>query len=159
MKKQTNGIFPLQKEHLWAVAELEKLCFSEPWSEKSLELLLGDTGVGVVFLEGDLVVAYGGMMLAPYEGQITNIATHPSHRRKGYGRAVTDALLQIASEKQLEQVALEVRVSNKSAISLYEGLGFLNVGTRRGFYRNPQEDALVMIKTFGKEGEETPVKA
>ena len=133
----------LQKEHLAAVAEIERLCFSQPWSEKALELLLGESGVGFVCLAEDEVTAYGGMMLDPWEGQITNIATHPAHRRRGYGNAVTDA----------EQVSLEVRASNASAIALYERLGFAIAGRRKGFYQNPREDALVMIKTFGKEGE------
>lgn len=143
----------LQKEHLAAVAEIERLCFSQPWSEKALELLLGESGVGFVCLAGDEVTAYGGMMLDPWEGQITNIATHPAHRRRGYGNAVTDALLKEAAARNAEQVSLEVRASNASAIALYEGLGFAIAGRRKGFYQNPREDALVMIKTFGKEGE------
>ena len=143
----------LQKEHLAAVAEIERLCFSQPWSEKALELLLGESGVGFVCLAEDEVTAYGGMMLDPWEGQITNIATHPDHRRRGYGNAVTDALLKEAAARNAEQVSLEVRASNASAIALYEGLGFAIAGRRKGFYQNPREDALVMIKTFGKEGE------
>jgi ribosomal-protein-alanine N-acetyltransferase len=143
----------LQKEHLAAVAEIERLCFSQPWSEKALELLLGESGVGFVCLAEDEVTAYGGMMLDPWEGQITNIATHPAHRRRGYGNAVTDALLKEAAARNAEQVSLEVRASNASAIALYERLGFAIAGRRKGFYQNPREDALVMIKTFGKEGE------
>ena len=143
----------LQKEHLAAVAELERLCFSQPWSERSLELLLGESGVGFVCLADEVVAAYGGMMLDPWEGQITNIATHPDHRRHGYGRAVTDALLNDAEARGAEQVSLEVRASNAGAIALYEELGFETAGVRKGFYQNPREDALVMIKTFGKEGE------
>ena len=143
----------IQKEHLAAVAEIERLCFSQPWSESALELLLGESGVGVVCLVGDTVVAYGGMMLDPWEGQITNIATHPEHRRCGCGKAVTEALLKEAAARNAEQVSLEVRASNAGAIALYEGLGFETAGRRKGFYQNPREDALVMIKTFGKEGE------
>ena len=159
MKERIVQVRRIARDDLVAAAELERLCFSEPWSEKALELLLGEMGVGAVCTEDDRVVAYGGMLLAPYEGQITNIATHPDHRRRGYAEAVTSELLRIAFEKQLEQVALEVRVSNEGAIRLYEKLGFERAGVRRGFYRNPAEDALVMIKTFGKEREEDPVKA
>ena len=159
MTEKTVQVCVLTREHLPAAAELEKLCFSEPWSEKALELLLGDMGVGAVCLENGHAVAYGGMLLAPDEGQITNIATHPSHRRRGYGRAVTEALLEMALKKQLEQVSLEVRVSNESAILLYEKLGFVKAGQRRNFYRAPKEDALVMIKRFGKEREDSPAEA
>mgnify|MGYP000828062194 FL=1 len=78
--------------HLEGCAALEKLCFREPWSAHSLELLCTD-GIGVGFLctgsippgGGQGVVAYGGMMVAVDEGQITNIAVHPGCRRKGYG--------------------------------------------------------------------------
>ena len=144
-------VYRLQKEHLASVAEMERACFSQPWSEKALELLLGDDGVGFVCLAEGAVTAYGGMMLNPWEGQVTNIATHPSYRRQGYGKAVTEALLKEAEAKGAEQVSLEVRVSNAGAIALYEGLGFEAVGRRKGFYQNPREDALVMIKTLGKE--------
>ena len=151
--KESMMVCRLQKEHLAAVAGLERLCFSQPWSEKSLELLLGESGVGFVCLQGDAVMAYGGMMLDPWEGQITNIATHPEYRRRGCGKAVTEALLNDAEARGAEQVSLEVRASNAGAIALYEELGFETAGVRKGFYQNPHEDALVMIKTFGKEGE------
>ena len=147
-------ILPLAEEHLSEVAELERLCFSEPWSEKSLTLLLGDMALGVVCVLDGRVLAYGGMLLAPDEGQITNVAVHPSCRRCGYGRAVTEALLQSAQERELEQVALEVRASNQPAIALYQAFGFEVLGTRKRFYRQPTEDALVMVKTMGKETED-----
>ena len=133
-------ILPIGREHLCAVAELEALCFSEPWSEKALELLLGDGAVGLV-----CVAAYGGMLLVPLEGQVTNIATHPDFRRRGLGRALLRALLTVAKEKGCEQVALEVRASNEAAIRMYEDAGFSTAGRRRGFYRDPREDALVML--------------
>lgn len=151
--KRESLVCRLQREHLAAAAELELLCFSQPWSERALELLLGGDGVGFVSLIDGRVAAYGGMLLTPWDGQITNIATHPAHRRRGYGNAVTDALLKEAAARNAEQVSLEVRASNASAIALYERLGFAIAGRRKGFYQNPREDALVMIKTFGKEGE------
>ena len=147
MKERIVQVRRIVHNDLAAAAELERLCFSEPWSEKALELLLGEMGVGAVCTEDDRVVAYGGMLLAPYEGQITNIATHPDHRRRGYAEAVTSELLRIAFEKQLEQVALEVRVSNGPAIGLYEKKGFYQAGVRKRFYQNPSEDAFVMLYT------------
>ena len=151
--KESFALLPLTQSHLAEVAEIERLCFSEPWSEKALELLLGELGVGVVCIRNGSVVAYGGMMLAPDEGQITNIAVRPSCRRQGLGRAVTEALVQLAQTRKLEQIALEVRASNEAAIALYRGLGFEKVGRRKNFYRQPTEDALVMIKKIGKEWE------
>ncbi len=138
---------PMTEEHLAAVAELERLSFSEPWSENALRLYLTDAAAGVVLLdETGTVQAYGGMMLAPDEGQITNIAVHPSARRRGYGKKVLEALLHFAKKNALLEVSLEVRASNTAAISLYLTHGFEKAGVRRHFYRNPPEDGAVMIK-------------
>lgn len=140
-------ILPLTAEHLSAVAELERLCFSEPWSENALAFLLGDSALGLIALNDEgIALAYGGMLIAPDEGQITNIAVHPSVRRQGAGRAVLDELIRQASARGLSQISLEVRASNRAAIALYEGAGFFKAGVRRGFYRRPTEDGIVMLR-------------
>lgn len=136
----------LTAAQLSSVAELERLCFSEPWSESSLALLLTDAAIGVVCLMDGRVVAYGGMLLAPGEGQILNIATHPSARRQGAARAVIDYLLTEAKAAECTSVVLEVRASNAAAIALYEASGFKVAGRRKNFYRAPVEDAFVMLK-------------
>ena len=134
----------LTSAHLLEVAELESLCFADPWSEKALELLLSDGAYGAVCLWEGRVMAYGGVLWAPYEGQITNIATHPDARRKGLGAAVLEHLIAEAKSRNCEQLSLEARVSNIPAISLYERYGFEKMGLRRGFYKHPTEDAYVM---------------
>ena len=130
--------------HLSAVAALETLCFADPWSEKALELLLTDGAYGAVCLADGHIVAYGGILWAPDEGQITNIATHPDHRRCGMGAAVLEHLIAVARSRGCEQLSLEARVSNVPAIALYERYGFVKMGLRRGFYKHPTEDAFVM---------------
>ena len=136
--------------HLEGAAALEKLCFHQPWSATSLELLTKD-GIGVGYLctasaaPDAMVTAYGGMLITVDEGQITNIAVHPDHRRKGYGAAITRALLRHAKDAKLESVSLEVRASNTAAIELYKQAGFTEAGRRKGFYTKPTEDALVMV--------------
>ena len=138
--------------HLEGVAALERLCFSSPWSAQSLELLTNE-GIGVGYLmetntpdsDAPTVTAYGGMLITVDEGQITNIAVHPDHRRKGYGMAITRALLRHAKDAKLESVSLEVRASNTAAINLYKQVGFCEAGRRKGFYQKPTEDALVMV--------------
>ncbi len=128
------------------VVELEKLCFSEPWSRNSLELLTKEgIGVGMVCSSGGVVCAYGGMIVAVDEGQITNIATHPDFRRQGYGRAVVESLIKYAKNNGLASISLEVRESNKAAIELYSRLGFKVEGKRKDFYKKPTESALIMI--------------
>lgn len=130
--------------HLSAVAALETLCFADPWSEKALELLLADGAYGAVCLQDGHIVAYGGILWAPDEGQITNIATHPDHRRCGMGAAVLEHLIDVARSRGCDQLSLEARVSNVPAIALYERYGFVKMGLRRGFYKHPTEDAFVM---------------
>lgn len=134
----------LTAAHLGAVAELEKACFSDPWSEKALELLTSDGAYGAVCLVDGCVVAYGGILWAPEEGQITNIATHPDVRRQGFGAAVLEHLINVARSRGCEQLSLEARISNTPAIALYERYGFIKMGLRRGFYKHPTEDAFVM---------------
>lgn len=132
-------------------AALEKLCFHQPWSASSLELLTKE-GIGVGYLctqasggsEVPLVTAYGGMLIAVDEGQITNVAVHPEHRGQGLGLAIVLALIKHAKAERLASITLEVRVSNAPAISLYRKVGFEEVGRRKGFYTKPLEDALIM---------------
>ena len=136
---------PICGEHLAAVAELEASCFSEPWSRDALSLLLTEQASGVVLMQNGAVVAYGGVLWAPDEGQITNIAVSPDFRRRGFGEQILQALILLAKEKGALQLVLEVRASNEAAITLYEKSGFLMVGRRKAFYRAPREDALVMV--------------
>lgn len=131
-------------EHLPQVAEVEALSFADPWSEKALALFTTNEAYGAVCLKNGHVMAYGGVLWAPDEGQIINIATHPKARRCGMGAAILANLIREAGARGCEQLSLEVRVSNAPAISLYERFGFLKVGSRRGFYQNPREDAIVM---------------
>ena len=135
----------LSADMLKGAALLEAECFGEPWSEKSLELLLGERGVGfAVLLDGE-VVAYGGMLTVLDEGQITNIAVSSAHRRKGYASAVLASLEEYAEHNGIALLSLEVRESNTAAIDLYTKLGFKVEGKRKDFYTKPTESALIMI--------------
>ncbi len=148
MEEKRKRIYPerLSERTLDGVAELEKLCFSEPWSKNSLELLTKEgIGVGMTCSCDGKLCAYGGMIVAVDEGQITNIATHPDYRRQGYGRAIVEALIRYAKMNGLDSISLEVRESNRAAIELYGKLGFKIEGKRKDFYTRPKEDALVMI--------------
>ena len=111
-------VIQMTEAHLGAVAELERLCFGEPWSENALRLLLGDAAIGFVCIENDRVAAYGGMLFAPDEGQVTNVAVHPDFRRRGMGARIVEAFVAEAKRRDLEQISLAVRVSNAAAIGL-----------------------------------------
>ncbi len=137
----------LCQEHISQVAQLERLCFAQPWSEKALQLLVGAEAAGVVCLHEGAVIAYGSILWAPGEGQILNLAVRPDHRRRGYGKAVLEGLIKLAEQRECEVLTLEVRASNQAAVTLYERFGFTVAGVRKHFYQNPTEDAYVMNLT------------
>lgn len=135
----------LTSEHLGGVAELERLSFSEPWSENSLSLLLDGNNFGIVALDGDAVVAYVGVTCVLDEGSVTNVATHPDHRRRGIGRQILRRMLAEAADRGIASVFLEVRESNSAARALYASEGFSECGVRRNFYSHPVESAVQMV--------------
>lgn len=151
MEREAIVVKPITPEDLPAIAELEGLCFADPWSAGSLEILTRDGGFGVTVWEGECLLAYGGMTWVLDEGNVTNIATHPDHRRRGLGRKALSALLAMAEEHDLGTVFLEVRQSNEAAKSLYTSMGFETCGVRKNFYRHPTEHALQMVRQTKKE--------
>ena len=128
------------------VQEIEKGCFSVPWSRESFIREITENRCArylVVELDGR-VIAYAGVWLVLDEGHITNIAVHPDFRGQGYGARVTRALMQLASDMGLVWMTLEVRRSNLVAQSLYRKVGFIDVGYRKRYYEDNREDALIM---------------
>ena len=139
----------VSEDHITQIAEIEKECFSEPWSESSLALLCTDAYPSFALCrENGEVLGYIGTTRALDELQIINVAIKKEYRRQGLGRALLRALDEYCFENGISSVSLEVRCSNTAAISLYESLGYLAVGTRKGFYRFPTEDAKIMVKSF-----------
>ena len=145
-------ILSFDKAHIPEVAEIERLCFSEPWSEKALEESLASSlSHFFVFVEDGRVIGYMGLYAVAGEGSVTNVATHPDHRRKGVGKALVENAVAIGKELGLEYITLEVRQSNLPAQKLYEKCGFQIVGKRRNFYTAPTEDAIIMNCFLDKE--------
>ena len=137
------------------IAQLEKLCFSEPWSERQLlETMEDPKGVLYVAVQDDdgQVLGYAGLHDIVGEGYVDNIAVFPQFRGQGIGEALTRALVEYMRCAALEFLTLEVRASNLPAISLYEKLGFRQEGRRKNFYRHPTEDARIMTLRPGLEG-------
>jgi ribosomal-protein-alanine N-acetyltransferase len=141
-------IIRMSREHLSAVAEIEQISFSDPWSVESLELMLGEQAMGLVALEDGRLLGYVGMMCVLDEGQIINVATHPDARRRGVGRALMIAIEQSAKERGIVFLSLEVRESNAAARSLYSSLGWVECGIRKNFYSKPTENACIMTKSI-----------
>ncbi len=130
-----------------AIAELEKICFSDPWSENSIASELDNRLSYWLVAEVDSrVVGYVGSQSVLDGADMMNLAVSPDYRRQGIGEALVEALVAHLKQKNIIVLLLEVRVSNTSAIALYEKLGFVQVGCRPRYYHNPREDALILRK-------------
>lgn len=133
--------------HVPQIAQLEKLCFSDPWSETSIASELDNRlSDWFVALEDGQVVGYVGSQTVIDGSDMMNIAVHPDHRRKGIAQTLVEALETCLRNRGSKMLLLEVRDSNAPAITLYEKLGFLQVGLRKNYYRNPKEDARILRK-------------
>ena len=143
-------ILKMTTEHIKEVHKIEEDCFSIPWSEKSFydELTKNKMAIYIVAKEDDEIVGYGGMWHVINEGHITNIAVKKQHRKKGIGTKIINALIDIAKEKEMIGITLEVRVSNDIAKSLYKKSGFIIEGIRKEYYDDNKEDAIVMWKSL-----------
>ena len=131
------------------VAELEKICFSQPWSEKSVAGELDNPqALWLVAMEGDRLAGYVGSQTVMDETDMMNLAVAPQFRRQGVGKALVNALVASLKELGSRCLTLEVRDSNGPARALYAKLGFAEVGRRRGYYRDPREDALILRKEW-----------
>lgn len=153
-------------EDVKQVAEIEAQCFSMPWSEKSFldSINRSDTlflvaaepdsvteGVDCIKEElknRDKILGYIGMYVAFEEGEITNVAVAPECRKQGVGNALVTEIQLAGKVRNLDRLILEVRASNKSAISLYKKKNFTKLGVRKKFYEKPVEDAIIMAYSF-----------
>jgi len=137
----------MQSAHVPQVAELEKLCFTTPWSENSIAMEVGnDLSLWLVALADDVVVGYIGSQTVCGETDIMNVAVHPRWRQMGIARSLIEMLAHRLPERGSDRMTLEVRASNLPAIRLYEKLDFHEVGRRPNYYHNPKEDALILRK-------------
>ena len=147
-------IVPMAAEHLDRLEQLERMCFSRPWSKKMLaEELDNQCAAFLVAVEPETekAVGYAGLLVVADEGYITNVAVDPSCRRQGVAAQLLQVFDNFAKGNQLAFLTLEVRPSNAAAIALYEGFGFREVGRRRNYYDLPKEDALILTKYYTEE--------
>ena len=127
------------------VSALLAECFTHPWSEDSVKAMFSEKGyVSLIACSQDEIVGYIGMKCVFDEADITNVAVLPSFRRHGIGDMLLNKLLLCAKEKQLQHIFLEVRMTNRPAVCLYEKAGFCEIGQRKNYYTEPKEDALIM---------------
>lgn len=147
-------IEPMKEEHICAIAEIEKLCFSLPWSENALnDELENENAHFLTAITAGRVSGYIGIIEICGEADITNVAVHPDFRRYGIGKKLLDTAEKQAIERKCESITLEVRESNEAAINLYSGNGYQTVGMRKNFYEKPTENAVLMTKKINGDND------
>ena len=139
----------MKEAHVAQIAELEKQCFSDPWSEKSVASELENPlALWLAAVENGRVLGYAGSQTVMDETDMMNIAVHPDFRHQGIAKGLIESLIAELKERGSRGLTLEVRLSNMPAVSLYEKLGFAQIGRRPNYYRNPKEDALILRKEW-----------
>ncbi len=142
-------IVPMELRHIPALAQLERLCFSQPWSENSLNSeLTNQLAFFLVAQQCQNIAGYAGMQCVAGECYMYNVAVFPEYRGNGIGTKLVQALIDKAIQMDAAFITLEVRQSNRQAISVYQKLGFQKAGCRKNFYAAPTEDGFIMTKTF-----------
>ena len=135
----------MKSEDVFQAAEIEKKSFSMPWSPEGFKGALAyEDNIILVAEEEGRIAGYACVYVSFDEGELTNIAVEPEYRGRGIGLMLMKELKHRAEDKSVSKIVLEVRISNATAISLYEKCGFKNLGTRKNFYEQPVEDAYIM---------------
>ncbi len=156
MKDEPFKISAAVSDDISRIAQLERLCFSEPWSVQSLTACCKNPEY-IFFTAKDKnenIAGYCSMRYVLDEAEICNVAVDAKYRRMGAASALVREIIKTACELHLKSISLEVRESNEAAISLYEKFGFNRSGVRRGFYEKPREDAFIMTKQIEGKTEE-----
>jgi ribosomal-protein-alanine N-acetyltransferase len=138
-------IRPLGLSDLNAIDAIEQRAYRTPWSRsmfaselaKSSSILLGA-------FDADQLVGYVVNSRYVDAWHVMNVAVDPDHQRRGIATRLLEHLFELTRDDQRRGYTLEVRVSNSEAIGLYESLGFVRQGLRRGYYTDNREDALIM---------------
>ena len=148
-----NAVYPLclaESEDCFFLEAVEKKCFAScPWSAKTFSELLEKEGSSVYCIcdmQMSKIFAYCVTYSCLDEADLANIATVPEMRKQGFGGALLDKNLEISCKMGILRTFLEVRESNSGARSLYLSRGFKEIGRRRNYYRDPKEDAILMVR-------------
>lgn len=138
-------IRPATADDVPDIHRIEKASFSDPWTPGAFRAMLAQPAVLGLAAERDgALVGYALAVVVGDEAELANIAVAPGARGQGVGRTLLDALLDALRARGGATVFLEVRDSNEAAQALYRSRGFVSAGRRKGYYRRPTEDALVM---------------
>lgn len=140
----------MEEYDLDRIMEIEKDCFTTPWSRESflIEITTNLLARYIIAEVEGVVAGYGGIWMIAGEGHITNIAVETNYRKLGIGKKIVEGLINLSIAMGIESMTLEVRKSNISAQNLYKQYGFLSQGIRPNYYQDDNEDAIIMWKKF-----------
>lgn len=143
-------IIPMTEEHIDGVMVLEEATFSIPWTRGDFEREVKENTMAIYYVavEDGKIIGYAGMWHVVVEGHITNVGVLEEARRKGVGSMLMEKLIEVAVEKQMYGITLEVRMGNAPAQALYHKYGFKAEGIRKNYYSDTKEDAIIMWKYF-----------
>lgn len=143
-------IIAMKAEHIDEVLTVEETCFHIPWTRADFQREINENKMAIyrVALINGKIVGYAGMWHVVNEGQITNVAVLPEYRRCGIGNAIMEEFIKIAQDYQMIGITLEVKISNLPAQKLYTKFGFKPEGFRKNYYKDTNEDAIIMWKYF-----------
>lgn len=145
------NIRTMTAQDLPQVEQIEKKCFSMPWSEKSfLDACNTPENIYLVCEIEGKIAGYCGMWTVLGEGNITNMAVDENYRQQGIGKALMQEMELRADKKDITIFFLEVRESNLPAQKLYASMGYSPIGKRKRFYERPVEDAVIMSKMYSQ---------
>ncbi len=144
--KSNISLRPMQLDDLDAVMAIEPTIYSHPWTRGNFSDSLASGYSAWVMEEHHAVLGYALMMRVLDEAHLLNISVAQSHQKQGLGRYLLQHMMMVAQRYNAANMFLEVRVSNTSAIRLYESVGFCEMAIRRGYYpaHNGREDAMLM---------------
>ncbi|MDW5298783.1 MAG: ribosomal protein S18-alanine N-acetyltransferase [Sedimentibacter sp.] len=139
----------MKSDDIGQIIEIEKKCFSLPWSRESFEgELKNEHAYYECAEENKNIVGYMGMWKILDECHITNVAVLPEYRNRGIASMLIDKMIGVCKCSEIKNMTLEVRESNTTAINLYKKFGFFSVGKRPNYYQLPLEDAIIMWKNI-----------
>ncbi len=136
----------MEEKDLPRIMAIEHACFPTPWAQQSYVNELRDNDYARYFCleEDSKIIGYMGLWFILEEGHITNIAIHPDYQGRSLGELLMRTVIDLMALEGMERMTLEVRASNWVARNLYEKIGFVTAGVRKGYYSDNNEDAVIM---------------
>ena len=137
----------LELHDLNEIERIERASYPTPWSRSMFAgELAKPSSLSLGAFDADTGALLGYLVISRYVDawHVMNVAVAPEQRRRGIARTLLEHLFELTSQDERRGYTLEVRVSNEGAIELYERLGFVARGVRRGYYTDNREDALIM---------------